>query len=174
MDTTSINNLNDADIEYKIIVKGKDDILSELTSNNKERFIYESIIDNIEKSAADNIKAGKIVQLPAIGCVRKNPTHEIIKKNYDNFRVAKKNMTSEQYKQHVKEIIIHSKQKQEKLNRDKYNVRKIRSRNKEKYDKLYINLGKAYAEMYIYSLLCLREVPFDIEFQQHYDNLNNR
>lgn len=166
------NSINDADAEYEIVVKKADDIISELTDDLKERLIYETIINGIEKHAADSIKDNKIVQLPAIGCVRKNPIRQVIKDNFTNFSIAKKNMTHEQYRDHVREIIIDAKEWQRSIAKEKAVIKNVRKRNKKKYDKLYITLGKAYAEMYIQSLLMFREVPYILEVQEHYDRLN--
>lgn len=174
MSDVLLNNINDADIEYTIIVKRMDDILFEVTDDTNERYIYESIIDGIEKYASDNIKDGKIAQLPSIGCVRKNPIRQVVRDNHNNFRLARKSMNASQYKDHVREVIIDAKQIQAKLERDKLILKRIRSKNKKRYDKLYITLGKAYAEMYIQSILYLREVPFDKEVQDHLDSFNNK
>ena len=45
-------------------------------------------------------------------------------------------------------------------------MRKARIRYKKEYEKLYVNCGKAYAEMWIFSKCCFKIVPFDedVEF----------
>lgn len=172
MEDALLNNINDIDIEYTIVVKTMDDIIYNITDDPKEKLIYESIINGIEGSAADAIKNGKIAQLPSIGCVRKSPVRKVIQDNYDNLKIARKNMTSDQYKEHVREIVIDAKQNQEKIDYNKSILRKVRSRNKKVYDKYYITLGKAYAEMYIHSILMLKEVPYDSDVQEAFDNIN--
>lgn len=174
MSDNIINNISEADIEYTIVVKNMDDILSEVAIDDKERLLYESIIDNIERYASETVKAGKIAQLPSIGCIRKNPVRKVIQDNHENFRLARTHMTKEQYKEHVRETIIDSKIELAKLEKERLILKRIRSTNKAKYDKLYINIGKYYAEMFIKSILWLREVPFNIEFEEHYNSLKDK
>lgn len=166
------NNINEADFEYLIIVKKADDILSELTDDLTERLIYESIIDSIERSASETIRDGKIASLPSIGCIRKNPIRKVIQDNHETFRIIRKSLTTEQYKQHVKEVIIDAKIEHERNDKQRVILKQIKSRNRKKYDILYLKLGKAYAEMFIQSIYMLKEVPFNLELQQRYDELN--
>lgn len=166
------NNINDADIEYEIVIKKSNDILNELTTDIHERLIYESIIDGIEKGASEAIKAGKIAGLPFIGALRKSPVRQVVKDNFENFKIARKNMSADQYKEHVREIIIDAKINQEKIDKEKAYMRLVMSCNRKRYDKLYLSLGRAYADMFIKSIVWLQEVPYNEEVQQHYDNLN--
>lgn len=172
MNDATPNNINDADIEYSIVVKNHNDIISELTDDATEKLIYESIIGSLESVASKTVKNKKIAQLPSIGCIRINPLREVIKSNHVAFKIAKKNMNSEQYKSHVKEIIIDARQTMAINDARKLAIKRIRSKNKKRYDLLYINIGKAYAEVYILSLLLLRVVPYDDEVQQHLEELN--
>lgn len=172
-DTHINSNIDDADNEYNILIKKSTDIICELTGDINERLIYESIIDNLESTASQNIINNKVVQLPLIGCIRRSPLRQAMVDNYDNFKIARKNLTKEQYKEHVREVIIDAKQNLAKTDKDKLIIKRIRSRNKKRYDNLYINLGKAYAEMFILSILLLKEVPYNVEVQEHYDRLNN-
>ena len=95
-DAETLNN------EYSFIVKNKTDILNELNfTDDEDRFITDSIITNLEKHASESIRNGKAAQLPYIGVVRKNPLREIIRANYNNFKVARKHMTKEEYKKRV-------------------------------------------------------------------------
>lgn len=168
-----INNIDEADIEYSIVIKNMNDILSEVTDDPKEKLIYESIIDGIERTASETIKNGKIAQLPSIGCVRRNPIRKVIQDNHENFRIARKNLSKDNYKEHVRAIIVDAKEQLTKVERDKLILKKTISNNKKKYDKLYITLGKAYANMFIQSILMLKEVPYVLEVQEQYDRLNN-
>ena len=174
MDSSMLDNNDDIDNDYIIVIKRMDDILQEVTTSIDERVIYESIISNLEQSAADNINNDKIVQLPSIGCIRKNPIRKVIKANYANFKEARKTLNKDEYKDHVRGIIVDARIQQAKEDYDKSILKKIRSRNKKKYDKFYINLGKAYAELYIQSFLFFREVPFNQDVQDAYDSINNK
>jgi len=165
--------MEDVDIDYTIAIRKQADIVSELTDDPTERLIFESIIDGIECTAAETINANKIAQLPSIGCIRKDPVKQAIRNNYSNFKLAKQNLSTEQYKDYSREIVLDVKIKQEREDKYKAFVRSVRSRNKKKYDKIYTTLGRAYAEMFIYSMLCFSEVPYDAEVQYAYDRLNN-
>ena len=81
-------------------------------------------------------------------------------------------MTKGQYQDHVREIVIDAKETLEKEAKQKAIVKLVRSRNKKKYDLLYTTVGKHFAEMYILSILYIKEVPYVREVQEHFDNLN--
>lgn len=173
MDDRLINNIDDVDIEYLIVVKKSNDILSELTDDPKERLIYKSIIDGIETTASNAIKNGKTAQLPSIGCIRKNPIRKVIQDNFENFRIARRNLSKDDYKEHVRCIVIDAKEQLVKNANERLIVKRTMSKNKKRYDKLYITLGRSYAEMFIKSILLLKEVPYILEVQEQYDRLNN-
>ncbi len=172
---SDVNNidLHESDIEYVIIAKNSSDIIFDLADNDEERFLYESIINGVEKCISDAVKDNKVAQLPLIGCIRKNPVRKVIQSNHLNFRLARQSLTKEQYQEHVRSVIIDAKENLIKQDADKLLNMKLRRKNKKKYDQLYITLGKAYAEMFIQSILYLREVAYDVEVQNHFDDLNN-
>ena len=47
------------------------------------------------------------------------------------------------------------------------------AKNKKKYDRLYIELGKHYATVYILSLYWMEAVEFDQDIQDMYDSLKS-
>lgn len=168
------NNIIELNDSYSINVRKTNDILNDIEFvDNEERFLCESIITNLEKHASENIRNMKVVQLPFIGCVRINPVKRELRDNYKNFRIARKNMNKEQYKDHVRAYVYDIKEKQKKLDRLKTIFYKIRRHNKSKYDLYFKKLGKAYADMFIYSIFLLKEVPFDEEFENHYQSLKD-
>lgn len=162
----------EADEEYTIVNKTINDILNDIDfEDEEEKLLCESIINNIEKTAASAIRDMKVVQIPFIGCIRINPVKRQIRDSYKNFRIARKNMTKEQYKDHVRSYVIDIKEKQEEADRLKIVFHRIRRNNKSKYETFYKNLGRAYAELFIMSIYWLKEVPFDAEFEEHYQSL---
>lgn len=173
MNNEPINDIDILDIDYTIVNKRINDILVEVTDDLDERILIESIITGIEKSASETIKAGKVAQLPFIGCIRKSPVKKAMQDNYENFRIARKNMTKEQYKAHVSSFIVDAKKSIERENFRKHNVKKVRSRNRKRYDVLFINLGKPYAEMFIFAILSLKEVPYNQDVQDAFDRLKD-
>ena len=166
------NDINDSNNEYVVITKNINDILNELNFKDEERLLCESIITNIEKTAAEAIKNNKVVQLPSIGCIRKSPLQQAMKKNAVNFRIARKHLTKDEYKDHVRSVINYAKEEVLIKDRNKLAIKRIMSNNKKRYDMLFAKLGKTYANMFVFSIFCLKEIPFDIEFEEHYKSLN--
>jgi hypothetical protein len=164
--------INESDVNYVIISKNKEDILNEIDFNNEEeRFLCDAIITNLEKYAANSIRNMKATQLPYIGTLRINPVKRQFRDAKLHLSSVRKNITKEQYKEHVRSYINDLKEKQKKLDKIKLTMLHIRRKNKKKYDALYKRLGKNYAELYIMSIYWLTEVPFNLEWEEHYQSL---
>lgn len=158
--------------EYVIISKDTNDILNDMDFvDEDERLLCESIITNLEKYAAASIKDMKIVSLPFIGCVRINPIKRKLRDAKLHLSLIRKNMSKTDYKQYVKDIVDEFGEEMSKADTEKLIMTKIRSNNKKRYDEYYKKLGRAYAEMFIYSIRLLKEVPFDIEWEEYYQEL---
>lgn len=158
--------------EYVIISKDTNDILNDMDFvDEDERLLCESIITNLEKYAAASIKDMKIVSLPFIGCVRINPIKRRLRDAKLHLSLIRKNMSKTDYKQYVKDIVDEFGEEMSKVDTEKLIMTKIRSNNKKRYDEYYKKLGRAYAEMFIYSIRLLKEVPFDIEWEEYYQEL---
>lgn len=159
---------------YVIISKDTNDILNDMDFNNEdERLICESIINNLEKDAAAGIRDMKVVQLPFIGCIRINPIKRKLRDAKLHLSLMRKNMSKAEYKQHVKDIVHEFGKEMSKADAEKLLMTKIRRNNKKKYDEYYKKLGRAYAEMFIYSIRVLKEVPYSQEFEDYYRNLKD-
>ena len=52
-------------------------------------------------------------------------------------------------------------------------VKTFRNKNKKRYERYFINYGRAYAEAFIKALTWLEEVPFDVEVEEAFENLRN-
>lgn len=166
--------LNEADIEYVIISKTKDDILNELDfENEEERFLCDSIISNLEKTASDTIRDIKVAQIPFIGCLRINPVKRKLREAKLHLSAIRKSLTKEQYKDHVRTYVIDLKEKQKEEDRIKLAFSRIRRNNKKRYEQLFKKCGKSYAELFIMSIYWLKEVPFDAEWEEHYQSLKD-
>ena len=174
MKDTLQNNINEADEEYVIISKTKDDILNELDfENEEERLLCDSIITNLEKNASETIRDMKVAQLPFIGCVRINPVKRKLREAKLHLSAVRKSISKEQYKEHVRSYVIDLKEQQKKEDSLKLIFTRIRSNNKKKYDVYYKRLGRAYAELFIMSIYWLAEVPYDAEWEEHYKSLKD-
>lgn len=157
---------------YIIISKDTNDILNDMDFNDEdERLLCESIINNLERDAAAGIRDMKIVSLPFIGCIRINPIKRKLRDTKLHLSLMRKNMSKADYKQHVRDIVTEFREEMEKVDSEKLIMTKIRRNNKKRYEMYYKKLGKAYAEMFIYSIRALKDVPFDREWQERYDEL---
>lgn len=174
MEDITNEQLNEADVEYVIVSKNKNDILNELDfENEEERLLCDSIISNLEKTASDTIRNMKIAQIPFIGCVRINPVKRKLRDAKLHLRAVRKSLTKEQYKEHVRSYVIDLKEKQKEEDRIKLAFIRIRRNNKKKYEQLFKKCGKAYAELFIMSIYWLKEVRFDSEWEEHYQSLKD-
>lgn len=166
--------LNEANEEYVIINKNKNDILNGMDFNNEEeKLLCDSIITNLEKDISNGIRNMKTVQIPFIGCVRINPIKRKIRDDFEHFKFARRNMTKEEYRQYFSNYIKEAKKEQEDKDKLKLINNRIRNDNKEKYDLLFKKLGKVYADTFIYAIRLLKEVPFDAEWEEQYQSLKN-
>lgn len=157
---------------YVIISKNTNDILNDMDFNDEdERLLCESIINNLEKCAAAGIREMKTVSLPFIGCLRINPIKRKLRDAKLHLSLMRKNMSKSDYKQHVRDIVHEFGQEMNKADAEKLIMTKIRRNNKKRYDELYKKLGRSYAEMFIFSIRALKDVPFDKEWQERYDEL---
>lgn len=172
MSDNIVNNTDDLDLEYTIVVMKQEDILSTIDTKHFDVVLMESIITGIERNASESIKDGKVAQLPSIGCVRKSPIRQAVRANHENFREARKKLTKEEYKDHVREFVNEAKNKQKELDRNKVINKRLRSKNKKKYDLYHTKLGRAHAELYLASILWLKEIPYDPLVQEHFNILN--
>ena len=163
--------MNDNNDQYEIIVNKMPDIINMLNLSEDNQLLMESIITGIETTAAEFIRDGKIAQLPAVGCIRKDPIKKIVRDNHTNFKIARLHMDKEQYKEHVKGFIVDAKKKLNKADKTKEYSRQVRTRNRKKYDKLYASIGREYAEMYIHAIMLLSVVEYDQEVQDAYDKI---
>lgn len=160
------------DNEFIIVDKNMKDILSELDfKDEEEALLCESIMSNLEKSIADGISNMKVVQLPFIGTLRINPVRRQLSNSSKAFHIARTHLTKEEYKQHVGSYVIDLKEKQAKLDRERLLIIKIKRNNKIKYNELFKKFGKAHAEMYIYAVRLMEEIPFNSEWEEQYQKL---
>lgn len=172
MEDITNEQLNEADVEYVIVSKDKNDILNELDfENEEERLLCDSIISNLEKTASDTIRNMKVAQIPFIGCLRINPVKRKLRDAKLHLRAVRKSLTKEQYKDHVRSYVIDLKEKQIEEDRIKLAFTRIRRNNKKKYEQLFKKCGRAYAELFIMSIYWLKEVPYSQEFEDKYKEL---
>lgn len=162
------------EVSIDIVIKKKADILNDIDfESDDDRILCDTIITDIEKTAAKGVLADKIVQLPFLGSMRKSPLRKVVQKNRTNFKIARTHMNKKEYQEYVGEIMREGKIEIEKEEKEKIRIKKIKSRFRKQYDSYYKNLGAEYANMFIYSMSILKEVPFNAEVQEMFDSLKD-
>lgn len=164
--------LMESDNSFIVKTKNKNDILNEIHfDNDDDKKLCNSIINELESAMSRDIRDLKIVQIPFIGCVRINPVKRQLRDASKTFRVIRKNLSKEEYKEYVRDYVNELKDKQKKIDEDKLIFTRIRRNNKKKYEELYKNINKSYAEMFIYSIYLIKEVPYNEEWEEYYKTL---
>lgn len=148
-------------------------IINEIAIDDFDSDVLNDVIFGLEANVANVVRQCKTASIPYIGCLRINPISKIINDNKLNFRIARQHMTKEEYKHHVSSFIVDGKIKQHDKDKQEQYIALIRRNNKVKYTQLFTALGKATAELYIYSLSLFKEVPFDEDWELHYQSLKD-
>lgn len=161
---------DEVDIDYTLIYKDKNNILSDINFENEDdRLICEAIVDNLEKMAADEIKAGKNISLPFIGTIERNWYKEAIRNDYQEFREYKANHTEEEYKAYFKAKCEEYKANHAELE-DKYKRNKrFKTSMLPKYINHCKNRGVAYANAWLKMIGSMKVVEFDPEIEEVYE-----
>lgn len=166
------NPFTKAGFDFELVTKDIKDIIEELSYKNEEdALLCESIIKGIEKNAAKFIENNKVAQIPLIGCIRKSLFRKAIVEKSEVLRAVRKNSTYEEYKEYVREVAIDIKKQLSTDKAKKQMMNSIKRKNKKKYDELCKTLGLAYANMYLYSRTLFKEIPFDADVQDMFDNI---
>lgn len=168
--------LTDIDTDdYSIITKNTKDILNDMNFEDEDdRYMCYSIINNLEKFASDSIRNMKIVSLPFIGCLRISPVRRKLRDTKLHLHNIRQAMTKEEYKEYVTGLVKEWNEEQREADAEKLLMTKIKRNNKKKYEELYKKLGRAYANMYIKAIRLLDYVPFDLEWEEHYQELKDK
>lgn len=159
--------------EYPFTEVTAKELIPKVAPGIADEAMMTAIIHSLEKEASQNIRKMKCVQLPYIGCIRINPVKRKLRDESLSFRAARKNMSKEQYKEHVRAWVNDIKERQRKIDNNKVYMTKIRRNNKDKYEQMCINIGRAYGDMYLYSLTLLSIVEFDEEWERQYQLLKD-
>lgn len=160
--------------EYDIIVKDSNDILNEINfSNDNDALIMKTIISNMERDIANELVKGHTVAIPFIGRVWKNPARELLRPYKKELFENSKYMSREEYIEECKKLFGEVRKELDYLDFVKGALKRIKMKNKVKYDKYFLSLGKTYADMYIKSIYWLSYVPYDQEVQDQFDRLKD-
>lgn len=160
------------DIDYTIYEVNVYDVIKECKFKDEDdEYICKMIITNLETMAAKELRELKTVSLPAIGQLRINPINRQLRDNKVKLSTMREILGKERYKTYVRETVLDLKIKQEEFDRQKLFLKRLRSNNKVKYEKLCRSINRSYAELYLKSIAWLDEVVYSQEFEDTYKEL---
>lgn len=158
------NNIDDIELSLNndtLVTKNRYDIIEEMTfEDEEEKKLCSSIIDSLEKSISDGYNDMKIVKLPTIGVLRKNPFQVEFFRHCKTLHDIYLELGSQRYKEYIKALIYDI--RQDTIDKDVRDVFKriLNNKNKTKYKYFYKLYGKYYATLYIMSITFLEEIPY--------------
>lgn len=160
------------DKEDKYKVKTKRDIVYDLYfPTDVDRDIAYSIIDNLERQAAEALKAEKIVLLPNIGRVNINKTKREFAKKTKTLITLKHNMDKESFVEYARGLYYDIKDKNDLRDKQVNKCKHIKLLNKKKYNSLRMKFGVKYANCYILCLSLITNSIYDEEFEEQYNKI---
>lgn len=166
------DNIRLAELEY--FEKSNKHILEDMNFySNDDKLLCGDIINHLEKTAAEEIQNNKCVQLPFVGSIRKNPLKKTLDEHREKFTIAKKCLNKEDFKEYTSDVFRKRKEELRKEDYIKVKYREIKNKYKRKYELFYTQIGPAYANMFIKSVMMFDIVHFDEEFEEQYNILNN-
>lgn len=161
-----------ADLEY--VEKSTNDILDDIGFESEiDRLLCKDIVQHLENTAAEEILNNKCIQIPFIGCLRKNPLKQVLEDNRKNFRIIAQNYSKEERKEKYAEVFRNKKAELRKEDYYKARIKKLRRKYKTKYEQYFTHVGPAYAEMFIASRLNFSMVEFNKELEDKLQELYN-
>ena len=166
----NIINTSEIDIDYTLIYKDKNNILSDIGFiNEDDRLTCEAIIDNLELSVSQSIKSGNNVSIPFIGTIERNWYKEAIKNNYQDFRDYKENHSEEEYKEYFKNKCKEFKDAHNELENKYKRDKRFKSSILPKYINHCKNRSVVYANVWLKMIKGMRVVEFDADIEEVYE-----
>lgn len=173
MNTINNNDINE--LSYNTLeTKRIDDIINDMNFDDDiKKNLCKEIIIGIEKSAYTNYINGKCAQLPFFGSIRKKYVINKMMSIRKRLKAIRSYVNKSEFKEYLKDIIAEFKEEEKEFDAKKLYLKKIKVANKKKYKKLVERIGIAYANMYIFSIYCFKEVPYNEEFEERYRELRD-
>lgn len=158
-----IDDITDIDlgIDDTLVTKTKRDIIEGMTfEDENEKLLCTSIIDDFEKTIADGYHNMKIMKIPTIGVLRKNPFQVEFFRCCKTLHEIYLELGSQKFQEYVKALVWDI--KKDVMDKDIHDVlnRILTNKNKNKYKYFYRLHGKYYATLYMMSIMFLEEVPY--------------
>lgn len=167
--------LAEDNLDCELTVKTKADVMAELAfADDEDKALCDSIIDVIERTAANVIRNDRVAQIPYIGTFRINPVKKGMFERKEMFRLLRKTMSPSEFKDYVRGVLNELKINAKVADRSRVARNKMKRSAKSKYLEYLKKYGYGYAEMYVLAMTMFKEVPFDSEWQDKFDELKER
>lgn len=170
-DNSRFDNCRLNSLDY--VEKTSKDIINDANFKTEEQeLICQDIISHLERTAVEEINKGNCVQIPFIGCLRKNPLKKTLDENRTKFKAMAKHLSKEDFKEYTAETFREKKKELKRIDYIKFKTKELRNKNKAKYEQYCKVLGPAYANMFIKSIMMMDAVEFNQEFEDRLQELN--
>lgn len=175
-------NTNDIDIneqfvgdsfnEYVLQKVDINNIIPDLNLSDEESALVKSIILSLEEEASKCIKENLVVTLPNMGTIRRDNFNDVLRNHNKEIKFARANMTKEDFRDYMKDLrkAVRADIKESYLKR-RLNEQ-IRRGKFKIYERLAVERGKTYAELYVKAIHWLRSVDYDPDVQKQFDIIN--
>ena len=159
---------------WDIDVIERRELIDSMNLTEEEKLILNDIVLDIEELVVDYLNKDKLGIIPYLGTFKLNGGIRNIAKHSEEIKAAKKaGATNEELKNMQLKLYIDGVRKDDAKNKEDKIYRRIKKVYKDEYNELYQNLGKAYAEMFIWTKTLLKPIEFNQAFQEAYERLNS-
>lgn len=159
---------------WDIDVIERRELIDSMNLTEEEKLILNDIVLDVEELAVDYLNKDKLGIIPYLGTFKLNGGIRNIAKHSEEIKAAKKaGATNEELKNMQLKLYIDGVRKDDAKNKEDKIYRQIKKVYKDEYNELYQNLGKAYAEMFIWTKTLLKPIEFNQAFQEAYERLNS-
>lgn len=159
---------------WDIDVIERRELIDSMNLTEEEKLILNDIVLDVEELAVDYLNKDKLGIIPYLGTFKLNGGIRNIAKHSKEIKAAKKaGATNEELKNMQLKLYIDGVRKDDAKNKEDKIYRQIKKVYKDEYNELYQNLGKAYAEMFIWTKTLLKPIEFNQAFQEAYERLNS-
>lgn len=159
---------------WDIDVIERRELIDSMNLTEEEKLILNDIVLDVEELAVDYLNKDKLGIVPYLGTFKLNGGIRNIAKHSEEIKAAKKaGATNEELRDMQLKLYIDGVRKDDAKNKEDKIYRQIKKVYKDEYNELYQNLGKAYAEMFIWTKTLLKPIEFNQAFQEAYERLNS-
>lgn len=137
--------------------------------SDEDRYLCELIINDYEKQVAQHLNDCDISLIPYIGRVRRS-----LKTMNKKTVIKPKGMFDAEFKEYLPTLRKLGWCKMDRNSQISRFLRRLKTANQVTYTRLASSYGVAHANMYLASIIFLREVPFDEEWQNQYLELEKK